>query len=1019
MARRKQFPNCQEIRTAMREDDDDRPRRRPRRDEEDDEDQGRRRGPRRQSSGVSVGWLLGGIFGGAALLVLLCGGVWALLYFRIKSEATSLFVQPGNPPPAGPQNPPQNAGPGANPAPPAPVWDVKADPSPRPPVKVANADRRLALGGDFPYITAVTSTPSPFLSSGLNDFPKHKREVWNLETMEKTAEISGLQMTGPGVLGPDGAYIAGRLNEAGVPFVVISCKDRAKAFELPPPAVAGFDFLEFAGSRRLIIGSDEGPRIGPGRTYRLYDVPGGRQLRQFVVEGKHDGKCEAVSAGGKYLALKSGADVLLYDLDEGRQAGKFAIPGNSEGVEHPELAFSADGKELAVLLESRSRLRILTWNLETNRLGVDHTLSPAVLRSFKTGIKYWGRHLEWLEDGSGWLVRGEVLIDKPTGAPVWRMDVSGTDTDYIRHVVGSTHVARLYGAFAKDGLGLVEIRRGQGDVVKNDPGPVKPPDPNPPKPGEPRHVTLAADATPQPADIDPLPAARRPLRDSVALAAKADDIRAVLFSNPDVAQAAVLTFTNTNDAAPPRPVAVERYDLLRGRSLGKFDLWRTSIFSLTRADLSPDGTLLALNDMATPRHLTAWSLADGKRVADWEPYAQNPGNFSHVRALAVVDARHIITVNLPGDVVLWQLPECKPMLSCNCFALNDLVLSPGRKYVVLRGDKGLVLCNLKTGEARGRFPFPAGEKVLEVVSGSFRPDAKEFAAVLSFGTGRGPTPHRLVRWDCTTGKLIDSYPIGSVPRSLGWCEGGLLIGGSLLDLKLGVPVCTYEPQNGAPAQGSPDGRFWFTHAAKGTEPARLSARLLPDETAKQAAAQVAEGKVKLVLKPGTKVSLQLDFTGPEGDGEYRKRYEEQMGHYLNELGLVVAAGQPIKLRLSAEESDTGKKVRAVVTIKGGTKPGKSEPRDVPLKRITCKAALTDGEGKDLMPPSSQVFEFPDQEVTTETREDPAALVSREQSKRLWDSFANWSRLVALPTATARQGDAVVPWPKTVVLGQGR
>ena len=29
-------------------------------------------------------------------------------------------------------------------------------------------------------------------------------------------------------------------------------------------------------------------------------------------------------------------------------------------------------------------------------------------------------HLEWLGDDSGWLFRGEVLLDRGTGFPVWR-----------------------------------------------------------------------------------------------------------------------------------------------------------------------------------------------------------------------------------------------------------------------------------------------------------------------------------------------------------------------------------------------------------------------------------------------------------------------------------------------------------------------------------------------------------------------------------------------------------------------
>src|SRR5207302_70104 len=197
---------------------------------------------------------------------------------------------------------------------------------------------------------------------------------------------------------------------------------------------------------------------------------------------------------------------------------------------------------------------------------------------------------------------------------------------------------------------------------------------------------------------------------------------------------------------------------------------------------------------------------------------------------------------------------------------------------VLRANKGLVLCNLRTGAIRGRFPFPAAERsVHQILAGSFRPDGKEFAAILTLGDGRGPSSRRLVRWDATTGKPIDSQPINVTPQSICWCgDDTLMLDWSLFDLMQAVPLCTYEAPGGHTCQDSPDQRFWFTHGADPKAPARLSARTLPDETAKQAAAQLASGEVRLVLKPGMKISVQLDFKGPAEDAGYRQRYEDQL-----------------------------------------------------------------------------------------------------------------------------------------------
>jgi WD40 repeat protein len=1020
-------------------DEEDRPRRRSKPDEDEARPGARkaaRPAPRRPSGGSAL-LVFVCVIGGALLLAGLAGGgVWLVLAGRPQFDPPDGPPQVWNPPPGWPQNPPANPGgnpppnPGFVPNPPqppppaVPVWSVKADPVPRPPVKVANAGKPIALGGDFPQVLIAPSRPSPFLSSGLNDFPQHKREVWNLETMERTASFSGFQMTDHGVLSPDGAYVAGKFNQPNLPFVVISCKDGKKVFELDDINLTLFDFLDFAGPR-LVIGLKEFEH----RAYHLFDITTGRKLRQFTTPPvQHEAKADALSGGGKYLALKSGNDVLIFDLDSGKQAGQFAISGSGRGNQtFRELAFSPDGKELALLFDSPTSMRLVTWDLVGNRPGVDHRMPASVVRGLKTPGTidgpniYFGRHLEWLGDGSGWLVRGEVVIDKVNGAAVWKVPITGDDWRWTRHVVGTSHVARLGGTFEARTLELLEIRRGEFVAGGPNPDPVKPP--NPPVPPPP--ADLAGDGTPQPADVDPAPAPKGGLLDALELAGKPEEIKRVLFSRPDVAQAAVVTIAANADRTAPRPASLERYDLTTGKSLGKLELYDTrSLFPHDpMADLSGDGTLFALTHLQDQKRLEVWDLAQGKRVASWMPYEKSPGLFAEVSAVAVVDAKHVLTVNLPGDVILWSVPECKQVRTWNNFANHrQVLLTPGRKYVVLRGQKGLALCNPLTGEVRGRFPFPAELRVLEILAGTFRPDGKEFAAVVTNGDGRGPAPRHLVRWDAPTGKVIDSHPVAVTPWTMNWCgDSGLLLDWTLLDWKSGVQVCTYSAPFGRAAHGSPDGRFWFTQAAKPAEPVRLRARALPEETAKQAAAQLAAGQVQLVLKPGTKISLQLDATGPAGEPMWRQQYEQRLANDLNNTaGLLVAEGQPVTLKLSAKESDTGEKLRATLLVRQGKRNNtRTEVPDVPRKRLTCQATLTDAQGKALMEPKDQVFEFPDLIVAAENRDDPVGTVSREQSKRLWNTFSSWVYSAGVPAFVAREGDKIVPWPRTVELGQAR
>jgi hypothetical protein len=250
-----------------------------------------------------------------------------------------------------------------------------------------------------------------------------------------------------------------------------------------------------------------------------------------------------------------------------------------------------------------------------------------------------------------------------------------------------------------------------------------------------------------------------------------------------------------------------------------------------------------------------------------------------------------------------------------------------------------------------------------------------------------------------------------------WCGDGTLISGwSLFDPKQGVTLCYYTAGFGQAARTSPDGRFWFTFAAKQNDSARLIARTVPEEQARQVANQLASGEVKLLVKPGTKVSLELDFTGPAGDAEYRNRLQTQLGHTLNSSGLIVADGQPIKLRISAKESDTGEKIEAAVTVKDD-KTGKPETREVPRKRLTCETSFTDAEGKPLVPARNHVIELTDLKVTREAQDDPTAAATREQSKRLWDEFSRWMYQGLPPGHVARQGEKAIPWPRTVDLGE--
>jgi Leucine-rich repeat (LRR) protein len=418
--------------------------------------------PRQQgSAGKVLAWVLAAVGGAMLLVVLGCAGAIYLLI----SRATVTVNPPG---PVANPGPPIN--PGDNPPPAGiPVWSVRADPGPLPPARVTRPERTAKLGTAIPYSALVPGSPSPFLASGSNDVPTNHREVWDLRTMEKVGELRGFRLRTHGELTPDGAYLAGRLNEGRGGYVVYSCKDGAKAFELNDRDLTFLDFYGFAGSRKFLVVTTR-----PRQACHAFEVPGGRKLRQFQTEEHQDSEPWATSPGGKYLALMCRDAVHLYDLDQGTPAGRIVAPVSWRSAHHHEMMFSADGKELALLSESNRGTNIDSWDLVGNRLACSYSIPASTLSRMKTRGKYFGRHLEWLDDGSGWLLRGEVLIDRRTGKAVWQMD-PGDTPHYVRHVVGSTHVTRFKGALAKEGMELVEIRRGEGGLAQLPPGGVNPP----------------------------------------------------------------------------------------------------------------------------------------------------------------------------------------------------------------------------------------------------------------------------------------------------------------------------------------------------------------------------------------------------------------------------------------------------------------------------------------------------------------------------------------------------------------
>src|SRR5207253_11492170 len=116
--------------------------------------------------------------------------------------------------------------------------------------------------------------------------------------------------------------------------------------------------------------------------------------------------------------------------------------------------------------------------------------------------------------------------------------------------------------------------------------------------------------TPDPMTVKPERLINRPIN----LLQREADVQRVLFSNADTAIAAVLNAVTPNQLFATKVLRLERYDLLRGQSLGGTNLcidpqYRTA--DALPSDLSSDGSRLILRGCQDPRRVDVWSLSDG------------------------------------------------------------------------------------------------------------------------------------------------------------------------------------------------------------------------------------------------------------------------------------------------------------------------------------------------------------------------------------------------------------------------
>ncbi len=322
-----------------------------------------------------------------------------------------------------------------------------------------------------------------------------------------------------------------------------------------------------------------------------------------------------------------------------------------------------------------------------------------------------------------------------------------------------------------------------------------------------------------------------------------------------------------------------------------FDRGRVESRIDTAADapvaISPDSSKLLLShrepDARNNTVLTVCSRSDAnfQRLVTWKPYgSQQSGD---VVWADFVDAQQLVTLNIAGDVVVWNIPDLWPKWTGKLDRGAAIALSPGRKFLAAAQGDGVKLLSVADGKVAG--VIPAEIDAADAVA--FHDDGKRLAVW---------SADRIRVWDLETASLEQDFGLqrsffGSVrgDRKLDWVDDNhLLLDGRLL-VDLNHRVACWEFTNVGRAAAVFAGRLWFVDE-KATAP-KLCSLALPNRDGLEAVAKFTPEQM-LVLQPGMKVAVEITNNGSSGDTNAAR---EALVKKLTDNGISVVPESSVRL----------------------------------------------------------------------------------------------------------------------------
>lgn len=890
-------------------------------------------------------------------------------------------------------------------------WNVKADP---PDEKVEwPADVKVKIAAPKSFFDAEVDFAShggPFAALGRNGGKDEQRAVYDLRTGKRIGLLRGdLKVDKPHALSADGKLFAAAHNQRGGGFVVIDVAAGKVVQDVTTQKKP--EYLEFAGKDRILAFSGWG-----NGAVEQFDVKTGKSLQTVPIVKDWRKGLPVASPGGNFIAVANNKNIYFYELAGGMEAGTVELPkikdnpGNCLG-----LAFSADGTQLGGLFEAWGDHRVVAWNLKDGSQAVDVTIDKP------QAAFYEGQKLEWIPDGSGWLVNGELVVDRESGKTLWKL----ADLPFqkqARRIVAAEAVLH-FDTHDRNNRTLVAITQGKdklatirktvregGSAADAQLPPLKATDLKDAKVVEVPQSSkwsLAKEAAPETAEVN-----RRP----TPIACKGSHVEGLLIVGGAKPCAIIELVSRPNPLAPPdteKPRRVGRLDLSTGKITKQVELPPGSAL----VGIGQDGMSFLTTEAQEGRRVDVWSFETGKHVAGWRPYQQEPEKERKVVAARAIAPDQVVTVSSAGKIVLCSLPDCKPVYVADVPDFTAVTWTASGKY--LAGlQRGVVrFVESATGKMAGDLepPFPPQIDVNAPKVLALRPDGGEAAAVLGQA---GEIPH-LVRWDLASGKVIDDTPFRFVPpNGLKLQYAGtkhlLVEERDLFDLARKATVWTYrvEPMfEGRFATERPDGRCWYVASVGANqENSALVAANLPEPGVEKYVKDIADGP-NAVLRPGTQVAVQVNYSG-SSNGEAGTKTLEILRQSFEKRGLKLTESANLVVQLTVTQRDTGEKLEFRKLF-----PNIGEN---PFARLTVNIIELDCQSKVTMN-GQPLWQSPSEKMSLHHifgvihLPDKNTDLTQFLYSRLWSNVPGWAERAALPRFLARTSEGVMALPGTTLL----